>query len=108
MALWHSLALSVFHTLYTLSEIIIAVCRILSVELKQCDTDELLPRAKLPAHLAVAFTSSRKQNPAADENSGDEELVETMIESARRVMRWCSHVGILTLTLYDRHGQCPF
>ena len=104
MALWQSLMLWVFHALYNLSEIIIAICHVLSVELKQCDTDELLPRAKLPAHLAVAFTTPRQEKMAPlDDN--DEEMVESMLESAKNVMHWCSEVGISTLTFYDRDGK---
>lgn len=105
MALWHSLALWVFHALYNLSEIIIAVCHILSVELKQCDTDELLPRAKLPAHLAVAFTTSITEKTARKGDGDDDEMVESMLESAKNVVHWCGHVGIATLTFYDRHGK---
>jgi hypothetical protein len=105
MALWHSVALWVFHALYNLSEIIIAVCHLLSVELKQCDTDELLPRAKLPAHLAVAFTTVKKENTTRQEDKDDEELVESMLESAKNVIHWCGLVGISTLTFYDRRGK---
>ena len=105
MALWHTIALWVFHALFNLSEIIIAVCHILSVELKQCDTDELLPRAKLPAHLAVAFTTGGKEKTTRQEGDDDEELAESMLESANNVMHWCGHVGISTLTFYDRRGK---
>ncbi|KAF8317595.1 hypothetical protein DL93DRAFT_508117 [Clavulina sp. PMI_390] len=107
MALWHTLALWVFHALYALSEIIIAVCGVLSIKLKQCDTDNLLPRAKLPTHLAVAFTSTslRNQNNLNDASDHDsEERVDAMVECARRVMRWCGHNGILNLTVYDKTG----
>lgn len=107
MALWHSLALWIFHALYTLSELIIAVKSLLypGADSGELTIEELQPRGKIPGHLAVAFTSSKGESFASDEHGVEDTLADVLLESSRRVMHWCSHVGIGTLTLYDRHGE---
>lgn len=105
MALLQRFALWVFHALYTLSEIIIVFKSLLPLhgaELEADENDFGLGVGKLPVHLAVAFTTLRHSDTVGEDE--DEDLVDVLMESAKRVMRWCSHVGVQTVTLYDRHG----
>jgi undecaprenyl pyrophosphate synthase len=106
MAVLYSIALYVFHALYALSEIILLLRSWLSFWL---DSDRFLrPRANLPDHLAVAFTSKRTSARGKGGEQAiwdDEEAVDMMVKNAWSVIEWCKIVGIPQVTLYDRDGQ---
>lgn len=111
MSILHAIALYIFHVLYALSEVISLVKSQLStIRTVHNDDDDLFlnPKGKLPEHVAVAFIhkpSLPTRRRASRSELDQEEYVENMVVDAKRIVEWCSRLGISKLTLYDRDGE---
>jgi hypothetical protein len=56
-------------------------------------------RRKVPAHLAVTLSELRDPNKYPDD-------LRDALESVRRLVDWCRAIGIRTLSVFDKEGQC--